>query len=49
MQLRLWGGRGSIPLPGAAAAGPGGDSSGVPLATDEASELIGRREPMSGS
>lgn len=49
MQLRLWGVRGSIPVPGAAAAGPGGDPSGVQVTTDEASGLIGTREPTSGS
>ncbi len=40
MQLRLWGVRGSIPVPGAAASGFGGNTSCVQVTTQDGSELI---------
>lgn len=40
MRVTLWGVRGSIPVPGAAAAGFGGNTSCVQVTTDEGTELI---------
>jgi len=40
MRVRLWGVRGSIPVPGRAAAGFGGNTSCVQVTTDAGSELI---------
>lgn len=40
MQLKLWGVRGSVPVPGAAAAGFGGNTACVQVTADDGSELI---------
>jgi len=40
MRVTLWGVRGSIPVPGAAAAGYGGNTSCVHVTTDDGTELI---------
>jgi phosphoribosyl 1,2-cyclic phosphodiesterase len=40
MRVRLWGVRGSIPVPGAAAAGYGGNTSCVQITTDDGTEVI---------
>ena len=40
MRVKLWGVRGSIPVPGPAAAGYGGNTSCVGVTTDDGTELI---------
>lgn len=40
MRVRLWGVRGSIPVPGPAAAGYGGNTSCVQVSTDDGAELV---------
>jgi phosphoribosyl 1,2-cyclic phosphodiesterase len=40
MQLRLWGVRGSVPVPGSAAAGFGGNTACVQVSADDGSELV---------
>jgi phosphoribosyl 1,2-cyclic phosphodiesterase len=40
MRVKLWGVRGSIPVPGSAAAGFGGNTSCVQVSTDDGAELV---------
>ena len=40
MRVRLWGVRGSIPVPGPASAGYGGNTSCVQVSTDDGAELV---------